>query len=392
MRGNNPRLVRSLPPHIRNGCGLIGLILAWSLFGNFGLAVADHSSIDHHPIQAGIQDTTVASVSVVGTPSFSIAWSRDSSLLATYSEFGNRVTVMQPNGRVMQNVERYGDHFSGRALAFVGDTLLIMRPLSADDGNSAFSVVDLQSGKPVASIPGPNPGMGREANWARAIAVSPDGSHLAVLAGPVQQTVLRVFTTTNWSMVTEISLRSIGLSSLSIISSITYSSDGSRLAVASANDVALFDTNALRNVTLLAPFTFAEDGCCVSSISFGNRSTNLLVSSSSFSADACEKGCLIADKCCRVSPPIHRLRLFNLASSTWTDCTAERPESIWDASSRDQDGLIAVASTTSTRLNNACTRDVYESKPGGESLRFSPNGRYLAFSGRETMTVLRVAP
>jgi WD40 repeat protein len=118
-----------------------------------------------------------------GTTPFDITWSRDSSKVAGYVNWGHQVSVWDRNGHLLTELSRSRQIIFGHGLGFLGDgTEVVTAPALVGSTNSLLSIFSLATGAVVRNLPGPKPGE-KLGNEALQIAVSPDETVIAAVTG-----------------------------------------------------------------------------------------------------------------------------------------------------------------------------------------------------------------
>jgi WD40 repeat protein len=263
------------PPRFRTGSSVYGRVVRWIWYGVWALCstllfvqpaptaaganfdpaarppggvvrAADQSSVPRFEVLRKIPQP-------MGT--FGATWSSDGTKLASYTAFGNTVTIWDADGHVIRELQRWGAFYIGNALAFVdGDTQIVTPPASYLSDNIAMSTFDIASGKVVREVEGPFPGEPRRNNTADILAVSPDRSLIAVIFGPASVQPVSIYSAKDWTIQAVLSESAHDIKNLAL--SLAFSADGKQLAVGRLDGrIRIYDVATKQVVQTLSGFS-----------------------------------------------------------------------------------------------------------------------------------------
>jgi WD40 repeat protein len=169
-----------------------------------------------------------------------VAWSPDGQILASYSNFGTLISLWDVHGSHLRDIERVGPSLDNSILFLAGGRELLTPATlqSREDNAFAFSLWDVNTGRDIRAIRGPQPVRSNSTNRASIFALSPDGQAVAAITytpfGPVT-----VYSTTDWSILNS---QVVYAPRASTPTSVAFSADSKLLAVGVLpNKLALLD-------------------------------------------------------------------------------------------------------------------------------------------------------
>ncbi|WP_428488269.1 WD40 repeat domain-containing protein [Rhodopila sp.] len=325
---------------------------------------------------------------------FGVTWSSDSKQIASYSNWGNLITVWNENGSILKEIPREGDHYTGNALAFVrGNTQLAARPVSYRNGGDAVNVYDITTGNVVDRLPGPGrPDQWQPVNAARVLASSPNESLLAVIFGRAEYHPVALYSTSDWHKVADIGAP---LETKAYIAgALAFSQDGRLLAIASPKDVQVFDIEAKTTIQTIKALNSADDGCCIEHVAFNKDSSQIAITNSSGgTVCCCTPGCLDSKRCCTIKPNTGPIRVFRVADGAGIVTYPFPVSDIFDMR-WSPDGRFIAFITPGTLYLWSPSHPQEQSKislnPDSISLAFAPDGRHLAVNDSQYVTIFKV--
>jgi WD40 repeat protein len=190
----------------------------------------------------------------------SLTWSSDGSKLAAYmvapgplSVDGKLLTVWNADGQILREIEPPDFFFSSDdPLAFVAGGKQLATTPWFKSITLGFMVFDIESGKVVREIEGPERDRGRPDNAAVALASSPDQSILAVVFGRGRSHPVALYSTRDWSKVA-----TLMASRPTHPKELAFSPDGRFLAVIDLWYVRIYDIVSKQRIQVINPF---DDG------------------------------------------------------------------------------------------------------------------------------------
>lgn len=307
---------------------------------------------------------------------FGVTWSADGTKLAAYSRWSGLVTVWNADGAILSEISREGDHYVGKALAFIGSAI-VSRPQAPALTDAAGSVFDATTGEIVAEVPGPHPGEAATHNWAIALASSSNQSLLAAaFDGGIDQQVA-LYSTRDWTKVADIP--GFIPRPADNAKALAFSADGRLLAIGLHYDVLLYDVAGARILSRIRAFSFKEDGCCISAVAFNPDASQLAVSTSAFEGGGWK--------------PKTPIKVFRVSDATVVGSYSTPLERVWDMSWSPDGRFIAFIARDALHLwdpSNPQSKRTISLHIDAFSLAFAPDGRRLATCDGNYVTIFEI--
>jgi WD40 repeat protein len=149
-----------------------------------------------------------------------LTWSSDGERLAAYVHYGLGIITWSPDGKYQHEIPRYNNFgLDSYVLGFLsGHSQLIASPAAETNkredrdkmDDMAFSVLDVETGKVLRNVAGPNPGKSFRENIADYMAISPDERFVAVIYRQFTDRRVGIYSTSDWQRVATLDLRSNG--------------------------------------------------------------------------------------------------------------------------------------------------------------------------------------
>ena len=307
------------------------------------------------------------------------------------SLFGNLITIWNSDGQVFQKLQRDQPFFTvGDSFAFVAADRKIVAPASVTSGSLAFSLFDLDTGKIVREIAGPQPDKSWNVNSAKALVTSPDQTTLGVVFGYALPQPERVYSTKDWTKLPALPLES-PTNFANAPSVMSFSKNSRLFAVNRGRRVFIYDLSSKQIARIIEPFPEPEHGVFSGSISFSPDDSMIAFGARS---SATRRQLPYGDS--EIVPPRNLVRLFRVREGS---TVAIYPGSaypvnclVWSPNGRF---IAFVTAGRKIHLWDPFRADVTEQTIDldGEvlSLAFSPNGEMFAAGVGNRVRLFRVA-
>ena len=198
-----------------------------------------------------------------------VAWSPNGQRLAAISDFGGKIIVWESQGALIGQFDRKGIYVRNSIGFIEGQTALLIPPSieNPSDGQYAFAMLDINSGKVVKLVPGPAPEKGRPSNGANIFAVAPDGKYVANIVSNYGEPTT-IFDATTWLIYRKLSKRE----GYENATALAFSAIGNTLAIGQSNGTidlydignpsnapSILDAYPRANLTAVGALAFSPD-------------------------------------------------------------------------------------------------------------------------------------